>query len=251
MGARDHDRHRVAVEYRTAKMACKDAEHLRKCGWQVRTFGDGINLDEPKTIYVDTYKPESLFGEHGVIYDRSTWRGQDLWERGIVRWSLACGCPPEHLSDDSSHQGIHVRLQPTGKDGRVYFPADDYTIERISWPCRLRDNRASVAVRKPEDEGWRGRMVMVDVGALLTALAHDAGMRWTRDETIGGYSRRDADGRNRGNVWRFGPGYGGTWRYTGLGISEPGVATMREARALCVDPLAKTHANYDRSKGYA
>lgn len=152
-------------------MAERDAERLRRCGWRVLTC-DALNgPDEPTTLHVFTYKPTTLFGELGAVYERGTYLGDDLHEHGIVSWSLACGCEAAMLQDDSSARGMLLHLQPLGADGRAFFPSADYVIERVSWPCFEQSSRASVAVRLPGEDSWRGRSIMVDVAELRSTLA--------------------------------------------------------------------------------
>lgn len=168
--SRDHDRHTVEVRYRTVKMAERDAKRLRGCGWRVHEF-----TDEP-VLHVETYKPVTLFGPidlQGPVKnpDVDGWyRERDRWRHGIVGWSLACGCGAWRLADDARPSGITAELQPVGAGGAVYFPAAEYVIERVSWPCVERSDRASVAVRLPDEPYWRGRTVMAAESAVVALL---------------------------------------------------------------------------------
>lgn len=168
--AREFDSHTVAVRYRTARMAQADLLRLPKYGWRVRQGDDAC------VLRVVTYKPEQLFGPFGAapLLKRpavdAPYRVRACWEHGVVSWSLACGCDSATLSSDCSARGVSLRLQPRGLGGSIFFPADDYIVERVDWPCVRRDDRASVSVRLPSDEGWRGRCIRVDVVELREAL---------------------------------------------------------------------------------
>lgn len=71
-------------------------------------------------------------------------------------------------------------------------------------------------------------------------------MKWVR-ERPGSYVRRDAEGRERGRVWRVGPSHPGLgptyWKCTGDAPSARGWSTLREAKMQCVDPLAESFEN--------
>lgn len=176
MAARDYDRHTVAVEYRTERMADADYRRLPQYGWTTR------RTDDPKVLHVDTYKPLSLFGDHGQELrkrpsDDAPYQVRACWEHGVVGWTFACGCTPEMLESDRTLNGVQAMLQPRGQNGGIYFPAAEYIIERVDWPCFARDNRASVSVRAPDEEHWRGRTVMVSVEDLfeLRQAAEESG----------------------------------------------------------------------------
>lgn len=180
--ARNHDRHRCAVEYRTARMAAKDAENLRTSGW-------GVSFtDDPKILHVHTYKPTVLFGDYGMQVTRrpldgAAYREAEAWRRGIVRWSLACGCGPWRLETDYRPAGIRAELQPVGMDGRSYFGAAEYVIERVNWSCVEQSERAQVAVRTPDEEHWSGRMVMVAESVIVAMLNLTSAQRQCYIET--------------------------------------------------------------------
>lgn len=197
--ARNFDTHRVAVTYRTARMAQRDAERLRSYGWSVRPSGlpDGRGHD-PRVLLVDTYKPESLFGPADLPYtdkrptteepppgdERLRWsHACRRWDHGIVTWSTAamygaCGCEPWRFATATDVFGIVADLQPIGADGQAFFaPINGARVERIEWPCRARDDRASVAITmldgSDEIDGctsWRGRSIMVAESAAVALL---------------------------------------------------------------------------------
>lgn len=201
--ARDFDSHRVAVIYRTARMAAKDAARLRSYGWRVVESDGYGGCGDPRVLLVTTYKPESLFGpmdlpdvdrrptsvEPEPGPERLRWsHARRRWDHGMVAWSTdlsygACGCERWRFETDDSLKGVESVMQPIGLDGKIFFGAATYTVERVNWPCRLADNRASVAVRTGDDEGWRGRSIMVAESFMVALLDLTSAQRQAYIET--------------------------------------------------------------------
>lgn len=170
---REFDTHFCAVTYRTARMATRHAAELRSCGWRVL---QGYT-DDPRVLHVFTYKPRILFGHEDLRVTTNPEREGETnywinrnWRVGIVGWELACACDASRLETDYRLAGTRAHLQPVGKDGGIFWPSADYVIERVEWSCMDRESRANVCVRTPEEDGWRGRMIMVEE-AVLRELA--------------------------------------------------------------------------------
>lgn len=158
--SRTFDSHTIHVTYRTARMADADYVRLPTYGWTT------MRTDDPRVLEVVTYKPVSLFGEHGVSVakrpaDDAPYSQRACWEHGIQSWEFACGCTVERLDTDYTLQDVCIELQPEGQGGKLFVPAADYIIERIAWPCPAQSQRASVSVRVPGEDYWRGRTICV------------------------------------------------------------------------------------------
>ena len=160
MTGRDHDRHTVAVTYRTARMAKAAAEKWPTYGWTTFTTQD------PKTILVQTYKPESLFGPPDAEPltknpgPDAPYALRTQWEDGVVSWRFDCGCTAVRLDSDYRATGIRTTI-PCLLDGGPWRDIEA-TIERIEWPCRLQAKTARLCITLPNEDGWRGRAVYVE-----------------------------------------------------------------------------------------
>jgi hypothetical protein len=170
MSARDYDTHTVEVTYRTERMRDAAAAKWPKYGWKVQPDGS-------TSLLVRTFKPESLFGPidaDPLLKNPGTdagYRAETNWKEGVVSWRLACGCSADRLETSYALQGVEATLQPMGEGGRVFYPAAEYIIERVSWSCVAQDDRALVCVRTPDEDGWRGRMIRVSEDVLRGLMA--------------------------------------------------------------------------------